>query len=70
MAVFGRALIERLMRDERSAIATGHAAIASIVALVTTGLGIILMIVSSQLYEQSSERVLWALAGARAALGV
>jgi hypothetical protein len=47
-----------------------HAAIASVFALAITGLGIILVIVGNQLYEQASGRVLWALAGARAVLGV
>ena len=44
--------------------------IASIVALAITGLGIILVIVGNQVYEQSSGQVLWALAGASAVLGV
>ncbi len=70
MAGFAHALIQRLVLDEQSAIAFRHAAIASVFALAITGLGIILVIVGNQLYEQASGRVLWALAGARAVLGV
>jgi hypothetical protein len=70
MALLARTLIQRLVLDEQSAIAFRHAAVASIFALAITGLGIILVIVGNQIYEQSSGRVLWALAGARTVLGV
>ncbi len=64
-----RTLIQRLVRDERSAVAFRHAAVASIVALAITGLGIILVILGNQVYEQSSGHVLWALVGTSAVLG-
>ncbi len=70
MALLAQTLIQRLVRDEWSAVAFRHAAIASIFALAITGLGIILVIVGNQIYEQSSGRVLWALAGASAVLDV
>ena len=56
------AIVLRLLGDERSAIVTRHAAMASIFAGVSVAAGIFLTVAGSALYEQSSQRVLWALA--------
>ena len=56
------AIVLRLLGDERSAIVTRHAAVASIFAGASVALGIFLTVAGSALYEQSSQRVLWALA--------
>jgi hypothetical protein len=56
------AIVLRLLGDERSAIGTRHAAMASIFASVSVVAGIFLTIAGSNLYEQSSQRVIWALA--------
>jgi hypothetical protein len=61
--------ILRLLADERSAIGTRHAAVASICAGAGVVLGIFLTIAGSSLYEQSSQRVLWALAEGAGPLG-
>ena len=56
------AIVLRLLEDERSAIVTRHAAMASIVAGASVAVGIFLTVVGSSQYEQSSHRVIWALA--------
>ena len=61
--------ILRLLADERSAIGTRHAAVASICAGASVIAGIFLMVAGSSLYEQSSQRVLWALAAGSGPLG-
>jgi hypothetical protein len=60
--------IVRLARDERSAVGVRHAATASLLAAASVIAGIFLTVASSGIYEQSSQRVLWALAG-RGSLG-
>jgi len=56
------AIVLRLLRDERSAIVTRHAAIASMLAGASVAAGIFLTVVGNNAYEQSSQRVIWALA--------
>jgi hypothetical protein len=60
--------IRGLVGDERSAIRLRHAAIASVLAAAGTGAGMFLISVGSQLYEQTSQRVLWVLAESAAGL--
>ena len=57
------AAIRGILKDERSVIRTRHAAIASIVAVAVAGVavGMFLIFVGSDLYQRSSQRVLWAL---------
>ena len=52
----------RILDDEHSAIQLRHAAIASLFAAGSIAAGIFLTVAGSQLYEQTSQRVLWALA--------
>lgn len=56
------ASIQGLLSDERSAIGMRHAARASVFAAAGVIAGIFLTIAGNGVYEQSSERVLWALA--------
>jgi hypothetical protein len=63
------AALGRIAGDERSAIRARHAGIASMFAAVGVGAGIFLTVLGSQVYEQSSHGVLWALAAATSALG-
>jgi len=56
------AIVLHLLGDERSAVVTRHAAMASIFAGASVAAGIFLTVVGSNLYEQSSQRVIWALA--------
>jgi hypothetical protein len=56
------AAIRGIFCDERSTIRLRHAAIASVIAVVGVGAGMFLIFVGSQLYEQTSHRVIWALA--------
>jgi Mg2+/citrate symporter len=61
------AVIRSILCDDGTAIRLRHAAIASLLALAGVGAGIFLIVVSDPIYENSSHRVLWALAdGARA----
>ncbi len=53
-----------ILADERSAIRTRHAAIASVIAVAGVAVGMFLIFVGNELYQQSSQRVLWALVGA------
>jgi hypothetical protein len=62
------AAIRGLFCDDGSAIRLKHAAIASVFAVAGVGAGIFLLVASHQIYEQSSRRVLWALAEAARAL--
>ena len=55
------AAIRGILKDERSVISPRHAAIASIVAVAGSAVGMFLIFVGSDLYERSSQRVLWAL---------
>jgi hypothetical protein len=61
--------IRRLLGDERSAIETRHASMASIFAGASVVVGIFLTVASGNLYEQSSQRVIWALATGPGPLG-
>jgi hypothetical protein len=63
------AAIRGILCDERSAIRLRHAAIASVLAAAAVGAGIFLIVAAHQLYEQTSHRVLWALAESARALG-
>lgn len=54
------ASIRHFIRDERCAIGMRHATTASIFAAAGVAVGIFLTIAGSGIYEQSSERVLWA----------
>jgi len=63
------AILLTLLRDERSAIGTRHAAMASMIAGASVVAGIFLTVAGSNLYEQSSQRVLWALASGAGPLG-
>ena len=55
------AIVFCLLKDQRSAIVMRHAAIASIFAGASIAAGIFLTVVGNE-YEQSNERVIWALA--------
>ncbi len=61
--------IRDILCDDRSAIRLRHAAIASVLAVAGTGVGIFLISVGRQLYEQTSHRVIWALAESARILG-
>jgi len=63
------AAIRGILCDERSAIRLRHAAIVSVLAAAGVGAGIFLIVAANQLYEQTSHRVLWALADGARALG-
>ena len=63
------AKILRLLGDERSAIGMRHATLASIWAGASIIAGIFLIVASSNLHEQSSQRVIWALAAGAGPLG-
>ncbi len=62
--------IRGLVCGDRSAIRRRHAAIASVLAVLGIGAGMFLISAGSQLYEQTSRRVLWALAESTASLVV
>ena len=62
------AAIRGVLCDECSAIRLRHAAIASVLAIASVGAGIFLIVASHQIYEQTSRRVLWALAESARAL--
>jgi hypothetical protein len=47
-----------------------HATTASILAAATVAAGVFLTVIGNQLYEQASERVLWALVAGTAVTGV
>jgi hypothetical protein len=64
------AAIRGILCDERSTIRLRHAAIASVLAVAGIGAGIFLIVASNQLYEQTSHRVLWALAESARTFGV
>jgi hypothetical protein len=62
-----RSVVCRVVCNDGSAIRLRHAAIASVVAVAAIGAGTFLIVASHQIYEETSSRVLWALAeGARA----
>jgi len=61
------AALGHILGDERCAIGARHAAVASIFAAVGVAAGIFLTVLGSQVYEQSSHHVLWALAAATSA---
>ena len=56
------AIVFCLLKDQRSAIVMRHAAIASIFSGASIAAGIFLTVVGNNEYEQSNERVIWALA--------
>ncbi len=62
------AVFRGVLCDDGSAIRLRHAAIASMLALAGTAAGIFLIVASHQIYEQTSQRVLWALAESARAL--
>ena len=55
------AIVLRLLADERSVIVTRYAAMASMFAGASVAAGIFLTVVGNSLYEESSQRVIWAL---------
>jgi len=62
------AAIRGLVCDDGSVMRLRHAAIASVVAVATIGAGSFLIVASHQIYEETSRRVLWALAESARAL--
>ena len=62
------AAIRGVLCDDFTAIRLRHAAFASMFALAGIGTGIFLIVASHQVYEQTSRRVLWALAESARAL--
>ena len=60
--------IRVIVGDERSAVRLRHAAIASALAVAGVSAAIFLISIGSQLYEQTSHRVLWALVESAGAL--
>jgi hypothetical protein len=63
------AAIGRILSDERSAIRTRHATIASIFAAASVAAGIFLMVAGNQLYEHTGQRLIWTLAAGGGAIG-
>ncbi len=63
------AAIRGILCDDGSTIRLRHAAIASVLAVASVGAGIFLLVASHQIYEQTSHRVLWALAESARTLG-
>jgi hypothetical protein len=62
--------MRRILDDEHSAIRVRHATTASILAAATVAAGVFLTVIGNQLYEQASERVLWALVAGTGVTGV
>ncbi len=54
------AVIERLLRDERSAVGIRQAGLASALAAASVAAGIFLIMASSERYERASRSVIWA----------
>jgi hypothetical protein len=63
------AAIRRILGDEQSAIRLRHASFASIFAAASIVVGIWLIAIGNQLYEDLGQRVLWAAAAGAGALG-